>query len=213
MILNKEICNSLSGYIETLYYLNQKLIMLCGINISNEYDCAQKQVIEIIQDIPRLIPYIFNRKSKKLELTGENGLLEYKNEIIYLEKIYVDILSDNYTFLNDVRKIRNKYEHKMHDIRRKFSGSGTTTYFEFGFLVSGKYITITAIDLIKLIKELNKLFSLLVDDIKKSASEIYKENVYDFPYYRRLLSFNFLDFNKIYDDELLRVVARIMRDF
>lgn len=211
-----EICNSLSGYIQTLYVLNQKLIKLCGIDVINKYEYCHKEIFDIIQEIPRLVPYVFNTKKKVLELTDKNGLLEYKNKINYLENHYLNILQENYDFLNKIRIIRNKYEHKMHDVKRKSSGSGTTSYFDFEFEVyipeNKKFesIEVKAIEFIKLTKQLNTLFSLIIKEVLAYA---YKEGKSDYPYYQRLYRFDFQEFNKIYNSDLLRTFGKLMLDF
>lgn len=55
---------------------------------------------------------------------------DYKDPI---DIIY--ILKDNYEFLDDIRKIRNKYEHKMHDEKHYSSGSVSTSLFDFTFFM------------------------------------------------------------------------------
>lgn len=70
--MNIEIANSLSGYIETLYKLNQKLLKLCGTDVIDKYEYSHKEILDIIQDIPRLIPYQYNKTLKILELTDKN---------------------------------------------------------------------------------------------------------------------------------------------
>ena len=208
--MNIEIANALAGYIETLYILNQKLIKLCGTDVIDKYEYSYKEILDIIQDIPRLIPYKFNKKEHILQLVPEDGLLEYKSNISYLEEKYEDILDNNYELLDNIRKVRNKYEHKMHYIRRKSSGSGTNSYFDFEFEISGESVVIRAVDFIKLIKKTNILFSLIVKDIQKYS---YENNKTDYPYYRRLCRFDFEDFNKLYDSELLRTFGTLMLDY
>lgn len=56
----------------------------------------------MIQDVPRIIPYSLNRKTKKLELKESNGLLEYQDSILYLKDDYEQILSENYDFLDNI---------------------------------------------------------------------------------------------------------------
>ena len=63
-----EIANSLFGYFETLYKLNQKLIKLCGTDVIEKYEHSHKAILDIIQDIPRLIPYFYNKNSAKIIL-------------------------------------------------------------------------------------------------------------------------------------------------
>lgn len=69
-------------------------------NINNS-----KIVLDIIPDIPRLVPYSYNKK-KILEYDDRNRLLEFKNDIEYLSEEYDKILKENYDFLNDARRIR-----------------------------------------------------------------------------------------------------------
>ena len=205
-----EIANALFGYLETLYNLNQKLVKLCGIDVIDDFEGGEKDILDIIQDVPRIIPYSFNKKTKKLEFKDRNGLLEYQDSILYLKDDYDRILSENYDFLDKIRKIRNKYEHKMHGVKHKSSGSGSLSLFDYTFMVENESIEITAGAFIKLVKSVNCLFSKIVRDISKFAYENHKE---DYLYYRRITRFDFTDFNKIYDNDILRIVGKIMKKF
>ena len=51
-----EIANALFGYLETLYNLNQKLVKLCGIDVIDDFESGEKEILDIIQDVPRIIP-------------------------------------------------------------------------------------------------------------------------------------------------------------
>jgi hypothetical protein len=163
-----------------------------------------------------MIPYEYNKKSKKLELQDRNGLLEYKENISYLEQDYNNILNKNYEFLNNIRKIRNKYEHKMHGVKRKSSGSGTTSFFDFVFEVYSEEkkgfedVSIEAEEFIKLFKMLNTLFSKMVKEIEKYSYESGKQQ---YTYYRRLNRFDFEEFNKLYESDLLRIFGKLMLEF
>lgn len=205
-----EIANTLFGYLETLYNLNQKLVKLCGIDVIDDFESGEKEILDIIQDVPRIIPYSFNKKTQTLILKDRDGLLEYKDNISYLKEDYEKILSDNYEFLDKIRKIRNKYEHKMHGVKHKSSGSGSFSLFDYTFMVGDESMEITAGSFIKLIKSVNNLFSKIVLDISKYAYENKKE---DYLYYRRITRFDFKDFNKIYDNDILRIVGKIMKKF
>lgn len=205
-----EIANALFGYLETLYNLNQKLVKLCGIDVIDDFESGEKDILDMIQDIPRIIPYSFNTDTLKLEFKQRDGLLEYQDSILYLKDNYEQILLENYDFLDKIRKIRNKYEHKMHGVKYKSSGSGSLSLFDYIFMVENKSIEITAGSFIKLLKSVNCLFSKIVDDISKFAYQNQKE---DYVYYRRITRFDFTDFNKIYDNEILRIVGKIMKKF
>lgn len=205
-----EIANALFGYLETLYNLNQKLVKLCGIDVIDDFESGEKEILDIIQDVPRIIPYSFNKKTQTLILKDRDGLLEYKDNISYLKEDYEKILSDNYEFLDKIRKIRNKYEHKMHGVKHKSSGSGSFSLFDYIFMVGDESMKITAGSFIKLVKSLNNLFSKIVLDISKYAYENKKE---DYLYYRRITRFDFKNFNKIYDNDILKIVGKIMKKF
>ena len=206
--MNIEIANSLSGYIETLYILNQKLIKLCGTNVSIKYEFSHKEILDILQDIPRLVPYSIT--NGVLKCINSDGLLEYRENISYLYFDYNKILENNYEILDKIRKIRNKYEHKMHEIKRTFSASGKYCYFEFNFKIKHETIKIEANELINLLKQINILFAKLIKDIKNCISD---EDKINYPYYNRITRFNFEDFNKIYDSKLLWIVGNCMIDF
>ena len=208
--MNIEICNSLSGYIEILYKLNQELIKLCGTNVSYKYEYSHTKILNIIQDIPRVIPYSIDIKAKKLTYNNCDGLLEYNSKIKYMKKEYEKILISNYETLNKIRKIRNKYEHKMHDIKRRSSSSGKYIFFEFIFKIKNETIKIEAIELINLIKQVNTLFSKFVKDIKEF---IIDEEKLTHPYYNRITRFDFEEFNKLYDSELFWIIGKLMLDF
>lgn len=209
--MNVNIANSLSGYIETLYYLNKNFLQLCGIdiiyNVSGDFE---KIILDTIRDIPRLIPYSFDKKSNDIICDNNNGLLEYQNDLKYLTNDYNNILRNNHDFLDKVRRIRNKYEHKMHDVKHKGSGSGSTSLFDIEFNVNNEYIRVYATEFMKLIKELNILFSKIVKEIEEWA---YKEEKTEYRYYQRISRFDFNDFNKIYDSTLLREIGKVMYQY
>jgi len=208
--MNIIIANAMSGYIETLYYSNIKLIKLCGLDYYNNYQDGCKILLNIIQDIPRLVPYSFDIKSQKIIYNCKDGLLEFQNEIEYLREKYDEILRDNKEFLDNIRKIRNKYEHKIHNVEYKSSGSDLEGHFDYTFKINNNHINISATELIQLFKQLNDLFSNIVYDIKVCAK---KNNLHDHPYYAKISRFNFKDFNKIYNCNLLAEIGRILYNF
>ena len=208
--MNVEIANAMYGYLETLYVMNQKLLKLCGTDARDDFKNNSKIVLDIIQDIPRLVPYSYNNKKKVLEYDDRNGLLEFKDNIEYLSQEYDKILKENYDFLNDVRRIRNKYEHKMHGVKHISTGSGSHCLFDFSFKVAEEEIQVRAGRIIKLVKSLNILFSQIVYDISTYA---YANKKDDYLYYRRITRFDFTDFNDLYDSDLIRKIGKAMNTF
>lgn len=208
--MNDEIANALSGYFETLYELNQKLIKLCGLDVIDDFENGAIYILDIIQNIPRLIPYFYNKKTKSLELKKSDGLLEYSYKISYLYDEYNKILNENYDFLDNIRNIRNKYHHKMHGIKFKSSESGSQFLFCYTFKLDEENITLHAGSFIKLIKMINDLFTKLLFDVREYA---YNNSKDDFPYYRRITRFEFTYFNKIYNSDLLRIIGILSKKF
>lgn len=209
--MNIEIANAMYEYFETLYEMNQNLIKLCGAEIFYyRFSEFEKVTLDIIQDIPRLIPYSYDNKVQDLVLDDRNGLLEYQDEIKYIKEDYQDILNKYKETLNKIRKIRNKYEHKMHDVKYQSSGTGTASLFDIEFKVNDEYITIYAGELIRLIKEINILFSKIAQEISIFAYQNGKEG---YTYHERICRVDFKDFNDIYESNILRKIGKVMNKF
>ena len=209
--MNKELSNSISGYIRTLYRMNQQCILLCGVDLYNDSDDYIVWTLDLIRDISRVVPYSYNRKEKKLHIDEKNGLIEFAEELPYLISDYEDILSTNYKFLDNVRKVRNKYEHRMHDAKWSSSGSGSNRYLCVTFEVTNysgekEDVDISITQCVQLLKKLNVLFNKIITEVKEYAEE---NNKIDYPFYRRLCKSSFLDFNTIYDSQITKTVGRI----
>ncbi len=209
--MNREIANAMSGYFETLYIMNQNLIRLCGAEIFYyRFSEFEKLTLDIVQDIPRLIPYSYDNKKQDLMIDNNNGLLEYQTEIPYIKDDYQTILNIHKETLNKIRKIRNKYEHKMHDVKYQSSGTGTMSLFDIEFKVNDEFIRIYAGELIKVIKQINILFSKIAQEISNYAFNSGKTG---YAYYERISRFDFKDFNEIYESDILRKIGKIMNKF
>ena len=209
--MNCKISDSLFCYLEVLYKVNQNTLKLCGADIyCNTIYHIQKLVYEIIRDIPTLIPYIC--KGNELELQNSDGLLEYQKDISYLKETYSKILNSNRNTIDNIRKIRNKYEHKMHVLDNPLSFSGSTSLYSIVIKLNKNKIKVETEELIKLIKDLNILFSKIVEDIRKYAEDNKKT---DYPYYKKIIRFNFIDFNDIYNCklDLLKKIGKTMYNF
>lgn len=220
--MNKKLCENLMPYIETLYIINQKLIKLCGTSASTRYEYSHRELLYIIDNLVRVHPFGYNRKTKKLELMEDNCILEYKESIKYLEEDFENILYSNYDILNKIRILRNKYEHKIQSINchETFSGADILFYFSFRVEIDGKKekIEVQAREMIDLCISLNNLYSKIVKDIiefKKSDNDKDKDKyIFDkYDYLSKISRFDFEDFNKIYNDEKLNIFGKLMLDF
>lgn len=213
------VINSLYGYFETLYNLNRKMLQICGVDILNERHniLLENKILEIIQDIPRLIPY--GKKKGNLFIENNDGLIEFSDKLIYIQVEYEEILKRNYNTLLQIKDIRNQYEHKIHGAKITGTGSGTTELFDLTFHLKVRnngveeevdYILYSS-DIIKLIKDLNNLFAIIQNQVLEFLD--LDENYKEYYYYKRLSRFSFLDFNNVYDNIILKTIGKILLDF
>lgn len=210
--MNLIVANALSGYFETLYEMNQKFILLCGTDITNS--SCEKLIFDIIQNIPRIIPFHYDKRTSKLALCEKNGLLEFEQEVSFLKDDYSSLLKENYDFIDKSRKIRNKCEHKMHTVRDigAISNGDLFSQYEIEILHDDEheYITISYNEFVKLLKGLNFMYSKLQKEVILFARKEKKE---EYMYFTRLTRFNFLDFNKIIDSNIIQYVGKAMLDY
>lgn len=209
-MLNINIINSIAPYIEILYNVNKLLIKLWGINYYNCHD-GSDILLQIIHDVPRLVPYSFDKKIQILKLNNNNGLLNFKNDIEYLFENYQQILDDNYYLLDKIRVLRNKDEHQLHILKEPFNiGDENNGSFKYFYEIKDETIIIESNEITSLLKELNFLFFKLVLEIKSYAESNNKEK---YSFYEKISRFNFFDFNTIYDSYLLHKIGIIQFDF
>jgi len=207
--MNQEIAYSLLEYIESLDDTNKNLLRACGAELHGHASHTLRKVIfNIVQEIPRLIPYGFDQKNHVQIITKRDGLMEYRRQIDYLESDYEQLLHNNYDFLDKIRRIRNTYEHQMHKNKLSSSGSGNLHLFDIQFKVDNAPVSVCADDFINLMKELNILFAKLVGDINTYAQATDQAHHY---LYRRAGNIDFLDFNTIYDSDLLHKIGKMMK--
>jgi len=206
--MNPEIAYALLEYIDSLDDTNKNLIKACGIEAhGHATHSLRKLIFNVVQEIPRLIPYIFDQHHHVQLITKRDGLMEYRKQIHYLEADYERILTDNYDFLDKVRRIRNTYEHQMHKNKLSSSGNGTLHLFEIKFKIDDNVVSVCADDFITLMKQLNILFARLVNDIRLYAHNNNQNHHY---FYRIATKIDFLDFNTMYESKLLAKIGKIM---
>ena len=202
-----ETAGALGRYFETLYTLNQNIIVLCGADIcdSIEFD---RRVDEVVTAIPRLVPY---RKDKSVYIIEKSdGLMKFSQDLPFLGGEYEKILQEHVDFLEKVKKVRNKLEHEMHGAEIQGSMSGTDCFFEVIYRIGEEQISLSAWEIIDFVKDMNILFSQLQGLAKQFAFD----NKYgDHPYFRRLVRCDFADFNRILESDLLYYFGKTLQAF
>lgn len=205
-----EVANSLYRYFKGLYELNQHIIALCGADVVEDDNSYDVQFENIIHLVPKLIPYKYDPKKEKYVIEQNDGLLEFTKELPFLKEDYEHTLENHYTFLKNIKSIRNKLEHKMHGTKVQALGNGTLRLFEIIYTINKHNIRITAEELLSFIKEINIIFSKIQMQVVQFAQ---KEDKYSYPYYKRLTRFYFKDFNHLYKSDLLKLFSKILLPF
>ena len=200
--MNQKIINAIFKYIKVLFENNQRLIKVFGMNAID--DDGTEDILNIIQDIPRLIPYSYCEKDDKLFLESDDGLLQYKSIITYLQDSYKKILNDNPECLKKIKKIRNKCEHELHNIENPSQYTNNDDWFEYFFKIKSKKYSIESEELVKLFKELNILYDRLISDMLNYA---YSKKI-DHCFFSKLSRIKLLDFNKLYESKLLYEIGK-----
>ena len=201
--MNPEIINSIYKYIVVLYENNQRLVKIFGIDAIDAITDGSKDILNLIQDVPRLIPYSYSDEKKEVYLIKKDGLLQYKKELPDLKKEYQTVLEKNAKCLEKIKTIRNKYEHTLHNVRSQSCFKGNDSWFEYGFKVKDKGYRIESKELIQLFKNLNELYDGLIKQIMKY---VYENKLNDT--YGSLSRIDLLGFNKIYDSGLLHEIGK-----
>ena len=208
--MDEIVFNAVFGYFEALYELNQNLIMCCGLDVINNSGQFDKPVEVIIQNIPRLIPYVYNKKTEQYVIKKE-GLLEFETALPFLENGYKELLQDNYVFLSNIKRIRNKLEHNMHATRMTGSESSSgLALFELIYTVESEELHLMGKQFVDCIKGLNLLFSEIQKNVRDYGYNAGKGN---YLYFQRLIRYDFADFNPIYDSELLKSFGQALFPF
>lgn len=208
--MNAEIASALYRYFEALYNFNRNLITVCGVDVLHNAGQYEKYLEEVIHAVPKLIPYQFNKSTKRYEITGKDGLLEFSNELPFIAEDYNSLLQQHYDLLVTIKKIRNKFEHRMHGVRVVASGSGSISLFDATYKIEEETFSLTAHALIDLAKDLNGIFSKIQDLLYRFLYDLEPEASL---YYRRLVRYDFRNFNQIYESELLRNIGKALLPF
>ncbi len=212
--MNVTTIKALFRYFEALYNLNKNLLTLCGTNAYHHADGQEDYIDEIIITIPRLIPFKFRRNSDEIILINTDGLMRFSNDILCISRDYENIFHTHYDFLVKTKKIRNKLEHEIDNARVKSSCSSPASVFHVTYTIDDetgeKSFTIDSEELIQMVKDLNALFSKIQKEVRTFASQIDKETD---KYLWRLTRYDFINFNKIYESDLLPVFGQSMLPF
>ena len=205
------IAYSLFGYFEALYDLNRNIITLCGLDVADTLNRYEKTLANTIAAIPRLVPYVYNKKAQCYTIDKKDGLMEFSDSIPFLKDEYEALLSNHISFLSSIKAVRNKFEHKMHGAQITAGHCvGGKVDFGIAYTIDGEEIELKSSELISFVKDINALFSKIQSEMKKCAQELCEINRQN---YQRLMRFDFLDFNRIFESKELFYFGKSMYPF
>lgn len=205
-----KVANALYRYFDTLYTVNQNLIVLCGIDAIDDREQSEEYIDKVVQTVPRLVPYEYDKKKSSYVISEESGLMEFSTEIPFLKNNYENILQKHMEFLMKAKKVRNKLEHQMHSATIVASSSGTMSLFSMTYSVEEQEYRLDADEIIEFVKDMNKLFANIQTLVDQFACN---NKLEDHPYYWRLIRHSFLEFNKVYESDLLRTFGKVLLPF
>lgn len=190
--------------------MNQNIIVLCGADIFDHVIEFERRVDEVVTSIPRLVPYSYNHKAAGYEIIPSDGLMKFSQDLPFLGGEYEKILQKHVDFLEKVKKVRNKLEHEIHGAQIVASSSGNTSFFSVVYSISEQRIELRAREIIDFVEDMNILFSKLQNLAKQFA---YDHKYDGHPYFRRLIRYDFTDFNRIFESDLLHTFGKTLQPF
>ena len=196
-------------YFECLYIVNQKLIMLSSADAIRNREKATQLSISICSNIMRIIPCVTDKKTKKIKLDKKSGIIKFKNDIDYLLDSFKKIISKHEKIIISIKAIRNKYEHSIHNLEYDSSYSGSGQYYTITFNTGKNKYEISSKQLINLVKDLNNIFSKIV----KTISSLRDNPEANILFSEKLITFDYLEFNKIFESDLLKIIGKFQYDF
>jgi hypothetical protein len=205
--MKTNLITSLYRYFEALFELNQTLIILHGIDILDG-NCY-KYIEKIFTLLPKLIPYKNCRNDNTCYLANNDGLLCFSNEIPFLAVSYQAILDDHSSTLIRIKKVRNKLEHSLHNVRITRTTS-VNSDLSIEYDIKGNEIEITIDEIVAVVKRINTLYYDIQCLLENDSAN---HTVINEPYYRKMVEFLFVKFNEIYESDFLFTCGRLMLPF
>ena len=101
--MTTKVANALYRYFETLYTLNQNLIVLCGIDAIDNREQSEDYIDKVVQAVPRLIPYEWSKAKSTYVISEKSGLMDFSTELPFLKNEYEKIFEKHIEFFCIVR--------------------------------------------------------------------------------------------------------------
>lgn len=202
--MNLEKLKQLHPYIETSYFINTEFINYLGFDYQRKPEQTIESLLKSISEVSRVLPLKSTRD--RVYLLEDEGILYFSDEFSELFVKLKQLVVRHESTLFKIKQIRNRYEHQMHDIFDTESLAHSIT-FNVEDDNSVKQITLSSTEIIQFLIDFNKVISYIQESLKFDDFPNNREFVLKFK------KFNFLDFNKIYTDNNLLIIAKLMHTF
>ena len=147
----------------------------------------KKSYFNLVQNLNKIIPWYYVRKTNELKLASNDGILCFKNIFPKLKDELDEVFHIHFNVIDNIRNIRNAIEHAPHQIIISEMCSGSNLSFIECIRKDGKdtnkYI-IKSIDLKLMIADINNVYINVLQEIKNNKKKYFGNNTdsYTFQY-------------------------------
>lgn len=187
MFLEKSINNGIEIYFEYLNECNKIYNRLINISCIDNPLKLKKSYFNLVQNLNKIIPWYYVRKTNELKLASNDGILCFKNIFPKLKDELDEVFHIHFNVIDNIRNIRNAIEHAPHQIIISEMCSGSNLSFIECIRKDGKdpnkYI-IKSIDLKLMIADINNVYINVLQEIKNNKKKYFGNNTdsYTFQY-------------------------------
>lgn len=200
----------IKDYINILIDINEEILILIGKSVITDLSDFKSLYLNLAQQLLRLIPYKIDKPTNKPKLCKTDGILNFKKDLKFIVNDYNKILNNNPEIFINLKIIRNKVEHLPHIVKFKQGSSGNLDLPEATFMIDEEEYKFYLKEIILSIKELNITFDKIIMELNLFIKNNNIE-VFDSPYYKHYSRIKFLNYNKIFESELLFFYSSILK--
>lgn len=194
--------NGVYPYFRMQKEINNLLILLKKFNTDMEE--REDNFLKLTTELLRILPFKIDVDKKDnsiitgIHLLMNDGILLLNNYFPYLKNDYNNIINTYFIDLVQIIKIRNKYIHEPHNIKcTMFLCGGNNA--KAGFKYKEEYYELNTDSLIKIIKEINKVFEKIKEKFRNKVDELSDEEQ-SHPYIQNVFNYYFENYNKDIDN-------------
>lgn len=185
-------------YCDKLVEVNKDFLKLLAVDCIDQNHTMEIIFISICYNLSILIP--LSNRYGEFSLLENEGVLDLKDEIDFISNDYNELFKKNIKLLRIIKKVRDKMEHRPHNLHALSTSSGNHAHATIEFIYGEKdeeefmHFNLDTNDLKKIIIELNIIYDNIINKLK-----LFRSTKTECLYLRRYTKLNFLIFNDIYN--------------